>query len=485
MMRPIILMVSFLCFFLAPTCGQDCFMENGFVYALQKNPGTMTLTGYEHSLLSDGGHALRIPSEVSHENKRYRVLRIEDRALANLSDVESIVVEDGVETIGNYAFEHCINLKSINLPASLMGIGEGVFGSCYSLRTIVVDPLNENFDSREGSNAILAGDELLAACPNTKIPSSVKSIGANAFFHCNTLEELVIPEGVEKIGYGAFFGCSSLKRVSLPESLRKIYPEVFCGCNSLDSIYIPKNVKEILGNNIFLGCNRLRSITVDKNNAVFDSRDNCNAIVRKKDSTLIESCVTTTIVEGIKRLGDGCFYGVNLHTIRIPKSVEHLSGKSFSGCYEIDSFFVDPANAFFMSPKGTNAILTKDGKTLVAGCRTTEIPVCVEIIGESAFEGRYSKLMLNLPKGLKAIDAFAFNGCDAISEVIIPSSVESLSPYMFLNCRHLKVLQLLAPVEKIPLAAFSGCTSLSVVSLPEGIKEIDSKAFDGCPYKIR
>ena len=456
------------------------FMEKGLVYKILGDSVSVKLTGYQSINQFEREQPFHIPATVLHEGKSYPIKCIGNEALAGLSVVESIIVEDGIESIGNFAFESCINLKSVYIPASVRVIGEGIFGSCYKLKEIVVDSLNENFESPEGANAIIADDELVAACPNARIPSSVTIIDDYAFFHCNTMEQIVIPEGVEKIGFGAFHGCSSLKRIILPESLKRIGPDAFHGCTSLDSVFIPKNVSEISGDNIFAGCYRLTSIVVDKDNTVFDSRNDCNGIVRKEDATLIASCATTTICEDIKALANDCFEGVILHTISIPKSMEKLSGGAFWGCNEIDSLFVDPDNAFYMSPKGANAILTRDGKTLVVGCRSTEIPADVETIDDYAFVGRYTKPMLKLPEGLKKVGTSAFSGCNMMIELIIPSSVEDISSSAFSDCYNLNVVQVLSPIEKINYGTFSNCSSLSVLSLPEGLKQIDNLAFKNC-----
>ena len=99
---------------------------------------------------------------------------------------------------------------------------------------------------------------------------------------------------------------------------------MFCGCNSLTSIVIPKNVTKIGNGNIFTYCNNLTSIIVDNDNQNFDSRSNCNGIVRKSDSELIATCRTTTIGNDINALGDYCFDGTTIHFIHIPESAVEM-----------------------------------------------------------------------------------------------------------------------------------------------------------------
>ena len=456
------------------------FSENGFTYTIMEDSCSLSLVSYQATAKTDFTLPLHIPASVTHEGKTYPVKRIESNAFKGVTAVQSIIVEEGIETILDYAFECCTNLRSISIPASAEGIGKGLFGSCYNLTSVVVAADNEIYDSREGSNAIIDyNDELVVACSATTIPSSVKSIGDFAFYRCNTMEHLVIPEGVECIGNDVFFACSSLKSVRLPESLTEIGANVFCGCNSLTSIVIPKNVTKIGNGNIFTYCNNLTSIIVDNDNQNFDSRSNCNGIIRKSDSELIATCRTTTIGNDINALGDYCFDGTTIHFIHIPEAVVEISEYAFGGCNEIDKITVAPGNQKYTSPKGSNAILSKDGKTLLLGCRTTVIPEGVEAIGDRAFFGRYSKTVLRIPENVKSIGMDAFARCNAIFEAILPKSLQEIGGFAFQNCANLSVVQLLAPIT-ISDYTFAYCYSLSTVSLPEGLEGIGCRAFYDC-----
>ena len=308
-----------------PTFADDPFCVNGFIYSIMKDHNSVKLIGFEIMSKTNYSQTLHIPASITFEDKTYSVKMIDIRALKDVTEVQSIVIDEGIENIGKYAFECCTNLKSISIPSSVKSIGEGIFGSCYNLTSVVVDANNENFDSREDSNAIIDSDndELIVACSSTKIPISVKSIGDFAFYHCNLMEQLVIPEGVKSIGHHAFFGCSSLKTIVLPESLTEIGAGAFDGCNSLISMVIPKNVKSIAEGNIFMACNSLTSVVVDSANPNYDSRSNCNGIVRKSDSALIASCRHTSLSNDIAVLGDYCFEGTIIHSVNIhnPNSV--------------------------------------------------------------------------------------------------------------------------------------------------------------------
>ena len=464
-----------------PTFADDSFCVNGFSYSIMEDRNSVKLIGFETKSKADYSQPLHIAASVTFENKTYSVKMIGTRAFKNVTEVQSVVIDEGIENIGKYAFECCTNLKSISIPSSVKSIGVGLFGSCYNLTSVVVDADNENFDSREGSNAIIDSDndELIVACSSTKIPISVKSIGNFAFYHCNLMEQLVIPEGVKRIGHHAFFGCSSLKTVVLPESLTEIGAEAFEGCNSLISMVIPQKVDSIAEGNIFMACNSLTSVVVDSANSNYDSRSNCNGIVRKSDSALIASCRNTSLSNDITALGAYCFEGTIIHSVNIHKNIQSISENAFELCYELDEINVSAENPNYASVKGSNALLSKDGKTLLVGCRTTVIPENVETIGNNAFAGRYSKLMLRIPENVKSIGMFAFSSCNAICEVILPESLHSIGSYAFSGCANLSVVQLLAPVT-IEEETFSGCYNLSSVSFPDGLAEIGRNAFKGC-----
>ncbi len=460
---------------------EDDFCENGFTYRILSDSNSVSISSYQPTKAIDYTKPFHISSSVIHDGKEYKVRRMDKKAFRGVTEIQEIVIDEGIEYIGSESFEYCINLKSIYIPASVEIIGERIFGSCFSLTSVVVDAQNEDLDSRDNSNAIIDSDndELLAACSASKIPSSVKSIGSFSFSFCNTMEELVVPEGVEEIGSAAFWGCSSLKSISLPESLTEIGGDVFSGCNSLTSIVIPKNVKEI-GSEIFNFCNHLTSIRVDSANPYYDSRSDCNGIVRKSDSALVAACKATTIGDDICVLEDGCFYGTLIHSLNIPKSVVKISPYAFGACYEIDEITVAADHPVYISPEGSNALLTKDGKTLVLGSRTTVIPDGVETIGDRAFYGRFIKVVLRLPESVKNIENNAFTCCNSIFDVILPESVQSMGSGVFQGCANLTTVQIQSPIKQIGEYTFEKCPRLSFVSLPEGLEEIKNWAFDGC-----
>ncbi len=159
-------------------------------------------------------------------------------------DIQTIIIEDGVTSIGSYAFYRLKNLTSITIPSTVISIdpiseqisgpapgwrsqrskseGQSAFLICDKLSSIVVDPNNPVYDSRDNCNAIIktGTNELILGCNNTIIPNSVRIIGHNAFscFDTTSSSSIIIPEGVTFIGENAFSGLN-LASVTIPSTI--------------------------------------------------------------------------------------------------------------------------------------------------------------------------------------------------------------------------------------------------------------------------
>lgn len=175
---------------------------------------------------------------------------------------------------------------------------------------------------------------------NVVIPATVNYEGTDypvtsidgAFWYCTELTSVSIPNSVKSIGRLAFTGCSKLSSITIPNSVTSIDNEAFSGCYILTSLTIPKSVTSI-GNKAFSNCYALTSIIVEEGNTVFDSRDNCNAIIRTATNTLIAGCQNTTILNSVTSLGGYAFAGCrNLTSVTIPNSVTTIGSYAFTGC---------------------------------------------------------------------------------------------------------------------------------------------------------
>ncbi len=300
---------------------------------------------------------------------------------------------------------HCIFYTStdgnIVEPSKTDGFGANIVSNTYEngQGVIIFDgPVtsigNNAFNSCSTLNSII-------------ISNSVTYIGQGAFSKCASLLSVVIPNSVTDIGYDAFGGCTSIVSVTIPESVIHIDDFAFENCNSLTSIIIPNNVSSI-GRNPFRNCTSLASIAVKSDNDIYDSRDNCNAIIETTTNTLIAGCRNTIIPNSVTAIGGHVFEGcINLNSLTIPNSVSEIGTYAFSSCKSLTS--------------------------------------------------------VSIPQNVATIKTWAFAGCSSLSSIIIPNSVTSIESFAFISCSSLVSLTLGNSVASIEGSAFSKCNSLASV----------------------
>lgn len=171
----------------------------------------------------------------------------------NHDTITSVVIEDGVTSIGNHAFNLCTSLASVEIPNSVTNMGEWAFDHCIGLTDI---GLPDNLTS--------IGDHAFENCrslTSVELPNSVANIGNCAFYSCRSLTAIELPDNLTSIGSSAFADCSSLTSITLPSGMTILDYAVFEGCSSLTSIELPNSMTSIRGC-VFNGCSSLMSIKI-------------------------------------------------------------------------------------------------------------------------------------------------------------------------------------------------------------------------------
>ena len=377
-------------------------------------------------------------------------------AFSGCTGLTAIEIPSSVTAIGDYAFNGCTGLTSIEIPSSVTSIGSSVFygsgltsatlncptvGSwignittletvtlgetvtsvnnsafqgCTSLTTIIVDDNNTTYDSRNNCNAVIetATNTLIRGCKGTTIPNSVTTIGSSAFSN-----------------------------------------------SGLTSITIPSSVTSI-DNSAFRFCDDLTTITVDGGNTVYDSRNNCNAIIETATNSLVIGCNSSTIPNTVTNIAAKAFANcTDLANVTIPNSVTSIATQAFSDCIgltsvtigsgltgiaynafqrctSLTSIQVADGNATYDSRDDCNAIIETGTNTLALACYGTVIPSSVRTIGKRAFYQLSNLTDINIPTGVTCIADSAFEGCGLIS-VTIPNTVTSFGSCAFYGCSSL------------------------------------------------
>ena len=300
----------------------------------------------------------------------------------------------------------------------------------------------------------------------------------NEVAECKEKFRLIIKDGVDKIPDTEFCMCTNLAEVIIPSSVTYIGYDAFGGCYYLKEVTIPANVKEI-SYKAFNGCSSLESINVDRQNKVYDSRGNCNAVIKSADNELIIGCKNTIIPKNVSKIGDEAFKSSELKAIIIPASVTNIGENPFSFCYSLESINVDKQNKIYDSRENCNAVIKSADDELIIGCKDTIIPENVSKIGKAAFYGSVDLKYMDIPQNIKEIGDEAFGGCKELKNVTIPSGVIKIGIRAFSSCGNLTSITIPESVTDIGMYAFE-FSGLESITIPSNITEIKRGTFQEC-----
>ena len=366
------------------------------------------------------------------------------------SQINRVVIESGVTTVGSDAFSNCDNLTAAELPGTLTAIGDYAFA--------------------------------WGGIAEITIPDGVVTIGAGAFQETK-LVDVVIPDSVTTIGESAFRYCEEMETLHLGSGLTTVGDYAFDRCEAAVTLSVD-NRAFVLEDNALLNAEKTRLIQYFKGPADTDRAE------------------TYTIPTGVEEICSGAFDNSDdLKTIVIPNTVQRIGQNAFDGCRGLERLEI-PASVTYIAPEAfffvicpitvaegntsyfdENGVIYSTGKKLLLYAGAVEgafqIPDGVEEIGAAAFSG--AKLSdVTIPGSVTDIGRAAFFNCWQLQSVTLPGSVQSMGNQLFGYCDNLVEATIGDGISVIPAMTFDNCTALTSVSIPKTVTLIESSAFTVC-----
>ncbi len=406
-------------------------------------------------------------------------------AFAFLPQLEEVVIEEGVTSIANSAFNSS-TLKRVTVPESVTEIGANAFANCKSLSELV-------------------------------IPGRITSIGSEAFANCDSLVSAVF-ENAEVIG--GFSYCDKLETVEVGAALHTADSWAFFACESLKEIKLisdapAKNVfLKTIKNNAFAACSALESVgSFEKLETLEQGAfNNCSSFMSGK----------TLDISSLDRIGERAFYGCPIKNIIFSDTLISIGEKAFYDCNSLEGFIHLPGSLISVGEK----VFTKNDNIKIF----VEISDSIAINNSWWFEnlengnwhtgvkkiyvGAYLKTLENddgkyiytsdgnnlayisildfepresdgpivvtVPKSIGerdivTIDNYAFEDCDNVARIILPDTVYNIGDYAFYDCDELLRVHIDRIVQRIGDYAFAECEKLEFAYI--GVAELGTRIF--------
>ena len=445
-----------------------------------------------------GDHADKIKSVVIDNG----VTSIGERAFYDCSSLTSVTIGNSVTSIGDYAFCGCSSLASVTIPDSVTSIGDYAFCGCSSLASVTI-----------GNGVTSIGDCAFNSCRNLEsitIGNGVTSIGNSVFTGCDSLEgvyitdlaawcgitfntfnnplyyahnlyingelatDIIIPDSVTSIGSYSFNGCSSLTSVTIPDSVTSIGSYSFYGCSSLTSVTIPDSVTSI-GEWAFDCCRSLESVTIP--DSVMSIGDRAFGWCSSLKSVTIPDSVTSigneafyycsslasvTIGNGVTSIGNEAFYYCSsLASVTIGNGVTSIGNEAFNSCDSLEGVYITDLAAW--------CGITFSGYSSNPLCYAHNL----YINGKLATD-------ITIPDSVTSIGNSAFSSCSSLTSVTIGNGVTSIGNEAFSSCSSLTGVTIPDSVTSIGSYSFYGCSSLTNVTIPDSVTSVGERTFYDC-----
>ena len=414
--------------------------------------------------------------------------------------IKSVIVNDGVTSIGEYAFSDCSSLTSVTIPNSVTRIGSDAFRDCIFLTSVAINSnaiVNKAYDPSNNLSNIF-GSQVTEYI----IGNKVNGIGKWAFENCISLASITIPNSVTSIGERAFQSCKSLTSITIPNSVTNIGTGAFYNCSGLISVTVGDGVTSIGNGGTFQECTALKSVHWNATNCIVDALDTTFHIPFYELSNITEfvfgetvehipaylcyglsGLTSVTIPNSVKSIGGWAFYNCSgLSSVTIGDSVTSIRERAFDSCTSLTSIIIPNSvtnigTGAFYNCSGLISVTVGNGVTNIGNGGTFQECTALRFVRwnatncivDKASDGIYYPLFTNT------------NNTSNIIEFVFGETVEHIPAYLCYQMNKLTSIALPNNLKTIGVSAFEGCVRLGGrLTFGTKVESIDANAFAGC-----
>ncbi|KAL3939109.1 MAG: hypothetical protein SGBAC_006112 [Bacillariaceae sp.] len=384
--------------------------------------------------------------------------------------IVQLKLNQGLQRIGNNAFQGCQSLELVAVPISVNTIGRYAFANCSGLQVLV-------FSEGQRCEVWASAFEKCQSLRRIVKSTSMISIGPFSFNGCKLLADVEFSTDLQRVGIRAFENCDSFQKLAIPSSLAKkggsIGDYAFAFCRSLAEVELPRGLTE-LPEGTLSGCVSLRQISISAVSTV------CLPLVDPQVALLplslrtignhaFANCERLSVLilpKGLNAIGSYAFRRlVSLKRISVPDSVESIGERAFEFCVLLVEVALSNG-------------LKQIGNLCFQGCTAlTSVPCSIK----STTAVEYRRLTnVNLFHGVQEIGKNAFADCEALKRISVPATTKIIQSEAFRKCYNLVDVEFQEGLTRIGSRAFQKCTSICTISLPESLEHVEADAFSSC-----
>lgn len=404
-------------------------------------------------------------------------------------NIKTVVIEDGIETIGKYAFFNCSEIGSISLPNTLKCIGKS---SLYNLNTISFIELPETVTSI-GTSAFGEWRKLESLTLPCSANIDVASYDSeSAFYNCGKLKKIdftkgtgIMPDYSDLSPYKSL--SNALEEISFADGVTYIGQNTFKGCSTLEIVNMPL-IKPTIGKYAFKGTKYYKTLFDDNGllisgNVLLDG-EFAEGVVEIPDTvTEISSgafsgnskMTSLVIPDSVTTVGENAFSNCRgLNSLTVPCSLDIYNENSFSGCTTLTSLTMTKGTGTMVNFSNSKYTYTPWYRSK-SSFNTLILEEGIESIGAYAFRDLTALSSISINNGLKRVSAYSFYGDSSIISIILPDTLESVGVFAFYNCSGLKELTFPCSANlSNNLNTFANCTNIDKITMTKGSGEMPS-----------